>query len=120
MTVDRLVGYLNDMDSAARKILAFTKGMTEQRFSTDERTQMAVMMALALIGESVAKIDIHFPDFPNDHPEISRSRIKGMRNLIVHDYYRAEVGVIWQTATVSIPTLLNELDRIRNWHAQGE
>lgn len=120
MTIDRLTGYLNEMDRAAGSIGKFTRDMTEQQFREDERTQMAIMMALAVIGEAVAKIDTHYPTFKTEHPEIAWSKIKGMRNLIVHDYYRAELSVIWQTVVVSIPDLVSELDRLRNWHAQGE
>jgi uncharacterized protein with HEPN domain len=46
--------------------------------------------------------------------------MKGMRNLIVHDYFRAELSVVWKTITQSIPDLQARLSLLRNWHAQGE
>jgi len=94
--------------------------MDEASFAADTRTQMAVMMGLALIGEAVAKLDKHDPAFLQQHPEIPWLKMKGMRNLIVHDYFRAELSVVWKTITESIPDLQMRLALLRNRHAQGE
>jgi uncharacterized protein with HEPN domain len=113
MSSDRLLLYLDEIDLAASRVQRFIQGM-------DERTQMAVMMGLALIGEAVAKIDKHSPEFISEHSEVPWMKIKGMRNLIVHDYFRTELPVVWKTVTESIPDLQARMALIRNWHAQGE
>ncbi|CUX28562.1 DUF86 domain-containing protein [Rhizobium oryzihabitans] len=120
MSSDRLLLYLTEMDIAASRISDFTHDMDESTFSSDTRTQMAVMMGLALIGEAVAKLDKHYPAFLQQHPEIPWLKMKGMRNLIVHDYFRAELSVVWKTIAESIPDLQARLSLLRNWHAQGE
>ena len=120
MSSDRLLFHLDEIDVAASRVLNFTRGMDDATFYADERTQMAVMMGLALIGEAVAKIDKHSPEFLREHTEIPWMKMKGMRNLIVHDYFRAELPVVWKTVTESIPDLQARMALIRNWHAQGE
>jgi len=120
MSFDRITLYLNEIDVASSRLRGFVHGMDEATFYADERTQMAVMMGLALIGEAVAKIDKCDPEFLNQHPDIPWAKMKGMRNLIVHDYFRAELPVIWQTVTHSIPDLAAQLTLLKNWHAQGE
>lgn len=120
MSTDRLLLYLKEIDVAASRIGDFIREMDEDDFSRDTRTQMAVMMGLALIGEAVAKIDRHYPAFLQQHPDIPWMKMKGMRNLIVHDYFRAELSVVWKTIKQSIPDLQTRLSLLRNWHAQGE
>lgn len=120
MSAARLTEYLDQMRSAADRAREFVSGMSRDDFIADTRTQMAVGMALVLIGEAAARIVAQHPDFPVDHPEIPWSKIRGMRNLVVHDYYEVELPVIWETVKVSLPALISELDALRNWHAQGE
>jgi uncharacterized protein with HEPN domain len=120
MTAHRLGEYLERMHEAGEKACAFLMDMSEERFLADERTQMAVGMALVLIGESASRIMTDHPNFPVEHPEIPWSKIRGMRNLVVHDYYEVELPVVWQTVKSSLPSLISDLDSLRNWHAQGE
>ena len=120
MNSDRLLLQLEEIESATASILKFDTDMDEAAFLSDERTQMAVMMGLAIIGEAVVKIDRGAPEFLRQHPDIPWARMKGMRNLIVHDYFRAEMSVVWKTVTESIPELQEHLATIRNWRAQGE
>jgi uncharacterized protein with HEPN domain len=120
MSDSRLGEYLDRMRSDARKACAFLDGMSAEAFLGDERTQMAVNMALALIGESATRIMSHYPDFPADHPDIPWTKMRGMRNLVVHDYYELELPVVFDTVKTSLPDLIVSLDALRNWRAQGE
>lgn len=120
MSNDRLIVYLEQMHTAARQACAFVEGMTLTDFLADTRTQMAVGMALVLIGESAARILARYPDFPSEHPEIPWAKMKGMRNFVVHDYYELELPVVFTTVQTSLPDLLSHLDNLRNRHAQGE
>ncbi|CAN7419615.1 HepT-like ribonuclease domain-containing protein [Neorhizobium sp. LjRoot104] len=120
MSSDRLREYLDQMHSAALQACDFVAGMEQEAFLADVRTQMAVGMALILIGESAARIMTSHPDFPVDHPEIPWSKIKGMRNFVVHDYYELELPIVLHTVRTSLPALVAELDSLRNWRAQGE
>jgi uncharacterized protein with HEPN domain len=120
MSADRLKEYLDQMQSAASRACEFIDGMTQEAFLSDVRTQMAVAMALVLIGESAARIMTHHPDFPVDHPEIPWSKMRGMRNFVVHDYYELELPVVRETVQTSLPALISHLDSLRHWRAQGE
>jgi len=120
MKAQKLGEYLDRMRDAAEKASAFLTDMPEEQFLADERTQMAVIMALVLIGEAAGRIMVHHPDFPVDHPEIPWSKIRGMRNFVVHDDYEVELPIIWETVRKSIPSLISDLNSLRNPHAQGE
>lgn len=120
MTTDTLIGYLGVMDRAAGSVRSFTNNVPKQQFAGDDRTQMAVMMALVLIGEAAMKIETRYPSFPVEHPELDWSQLKALRDLVSNEDYRADLQGLWHMVTVSIPSIQTELDQIRNWHAQGE
>ncbi|OWV93145.1 hypothetical protein ATY81_14805 [Rhizobium sp. R72] len=120
MSVERLVEYIDRMQQAAEQARALTDGMTESAFLADLRTQLAVTMSLVLLGEAAARIGMNQPDFIRDHPELPWSKIKGMRNLIVRDYYRADLSAIWGTVRCDLADLISQLQSIRHWRMQGE
>jgi len=120
MSNERLLEHIDRMQAAAQTAFELSEGMSEAQFFGDVRTQLAVTMSLVLVGEAAARISAIEPGFPQSHPEIPWARIKGMRNLIVHDYYRAELPVIWQTVRTALPDLVTQLENIRHWRIQGE
>jgi uncharacterized protein with HEPN domain len=120
MNEDRLRDYLEQMQSAALQACDFLADMDRETFFADLRTQMAVAMALVLIGEAASRIMTLHPEFPVDHPEIAWPRMRGMRNFVVHDYYNVELPIVWDTVKTALPELISQLDALRHWRAQGE
>jgi uncharacterized protein with HEPN domain len=120
MSVDRLTQYLEHMQQAAERASGFVDGMSKSEFLADARTQMAVTMALVIIGESAGRIMATAPDFIIDHPEISWAAMKGLRNLIAHDYFNLELETIWHSTQSDLPNLISHLQSIRHWRAEGE
>ena len=120
MMVDRLPEYLGQMRTAATQACDFVATMEREEFLSDIRTQMAVNMTLVLTGEAASRIMTHYPDFTVDHPEIPWSQIRGMRNFVAHDYYELELSIVWDTAKIHLPVLLDDLEVLRHWRAQGE
>lgn len=120
MSNDRLAVYLEQMHAAAVQACEFADGMTLDDFLADARTQMAVGMALVLIGESAARIMAQRPDFCTEHPEVPWAKMKGMRNFVVYDYYEMELPLVLATVQTSLPDLIFHLDNLRHWRVQGE
>lgn len=120
MSVERLPRYLDQMQEAAERACGFVEGIGEDDFLADTRTQMAVTMALVIIGESAGRIMAAAPDFVTEHSEISWVEMKGLRNLIAHDYFNLELKTIWQSTQTNLPDLIFHLKSIRHWRAEGE
>jgi len=114
MSADRLKEYLDQMRSAALQAREFVADMDRDAFLADVRTQMAVAMTLVLIGENASRIMAAYPAFPVDHPEIPWSKMRGMRNFVVHDYYELELPIIWDTLRTALPLLISQIDSLRN------
>ena len=58
------------------------------------------------IGESVNSIDYEFIE---KHKEIDWKQIKGMRNIIVHDYDGVNMKIVWDTIQSDLPLLKQKL-----------
>jgi len=70
-------------------------------------------MPLIVIGELVKKIDkITDQSLLKKYPAIPWGEIKGMRNIVVHDYFNIDAEEIFNTCKEDIPKLAGAIDLI--------
>ena len=94
---------IEDIVAAIDLILEYTHGMERATFRSDRRTVDAVVRNLIIIGEAAN----HVPDdVAAAHPDIPWTRMRGMRNLAVHEYFGVDEDVLWDTVRVNLPALL--------------
>lgn len=101
--------YLEDMVGAAREVEEFTRGFTYERFTQDMRTVRAVIASLQIIGEAATHVP---PEMRRLHPEAPWQQMIGMRNRLVHAYFAVDLAVVWETATVFVPILRPQVERV--------
>jgi len=94
--------YLLDILSAARKVVQYATGVTEEGFERSELLQDATMRQLGIIGEAAGKVS---QETRNAHPEIPWSEMIGMRNRLIHEYSRINLKRVWDTLQNDIPHL---------------
>ncbi len=83
--------YVHHISDAITRIESYVKNMTWKKFSRSHLTQDAVMRQITIIGEASR----HFSaEFQAAHPEISWTKIVGMRNKLVHDYIGVDIGEV--------------------------
>lgn len=99
--------YVLDILLAARKIVRFSEGFDAEKFAADEVLQHAVMRLVQIIGEAARKIT---PAYKEDHPQIPWTQIIGMRNRLVHEYFRVETEIVWEVVERDIPALIPLLE----------
>src|SRR5581483_1702628 len=91
-------------------IQRFTAGMTMDQFSSDSRTQDAVIRRLQIIGDSVKAL-------PNEvivsHPEIPWSNMARTRDKVIHHYLELKLETIWETIQKDLPPLKKPLLALR-------
>jgi uncharacterized protein with HEPN domain len=93
---------IQDILDAVRAIGKYTQEMEFDSFIEDRRTVDAVVRNLIVIGEAA----VHVPeDICLKHPEVPWYDMRGMRNFVVHEYFRADDSVIWDTVKVDLPPL---------------
>ena len=77
--------------------------MTLNAFRADDRTVDAVVRNLIVLGEASR----HIPeDVEQRHPEVPWDRMRGIRNVVVHEYFGVDAEILWETARHDLPPLL--------------
>jgi uncharacterized protein with HEPN domain len=85
---------LANMVDAADKIEKYSAGFVNaEDLYNDSKTFDAILMNFIVIGEMAAKLS---EEFKNRNPEIEWWKIKGLRNIVAHDYFGVDAEEIWQ------------------------
>jgi uncharacterized protein with HEPN domain len=100
---------IEDMLNAARKIAAYVEGLTFEDFARDEKTFDAVLRQLTILGEAATHVPEEIISRTSDIPWFE---MRGMRNIVVHEYFGVNSRIVWETATKNIPALLPLLERL--------
>jgi uncharacterized protein with HEPN domain len=107
MDVEQL-GRLHDILEAARLIASYLSDTTETAFRADRQKQDAVIRRIEIIGEAVA----HLSEATRQGvPELPFRKMRGMRNIVAHDYANVDLNIVWQVATAHVPEVCASLEK---------
>jgi uncharacterized protein with HEPN domain len=93
--------YLEQILDSARKIRVFVGGMDQAAFMDDQKTQSAVIMQLALIGELAKRVS----ESTRKAIAVPCREIAGFRDRAIHDYYQIDLQVAWNTIALDLDPL---------------
>jgi uncharacterized protein with HEPN domain len=94
---------IEDILEAIDEIVSFTDGMTFETFAADRRTARAVLYDFVIIGEAAR----HVPsEVEARHPSVPWGKMRGMRNVMVHEYPRIVLRTVWDTLQEDLPPLV--------------
>ena len=99
--------YLLDILIACRKITQFTEGVSWEEFRQNELLQFALVRILEVMGEAANNIS---QEVQAVHPEIPWGKIIGMRNLLIRQYFRISLEIVWDTVQKDIPVLMKQVE----------
>ncbi|MCW5548677.1 MAG: DUF86 domain-containing protein [Opitutaceae bacterium] len=108
MPDDRQSGLLRDMLDSAILIRAYLASVDRAAFMAASEKQDAVLRRFEIIGEAANRVS---PEAQVLFPDIPFRAIRGMRNIIAHDYGEVDLELVWQTATADLPRLIETLER---------
>ncbi len=106
---DRDASYLSDMLQAGRAIQDFIAGVDLNRFLGNNMLQAAVERKVEILGEAARLLS---EGFKKAHPEVPWKVIVGMRHVLAHEYGEIKQDRMWAVATVHVPRLLPQLERL--------
>ncbi|MBM3131283.1 MAG: DUF86 domain-containing protein [Chloroflexi bacterium] len=114
MPRDRL-DYLRDIVEMMNKIEKFTRDIDFDTFVQDDKTYLAVVQALEIIGEASKHIS---PDLRKRYPRVPWKRMAGMRDKLIHVYFGTDAKIVWETATGLIPALKPQVAQVLDAESQ--
>lgn len=109
MKDDRL--YLIDMLEIALRIQRRISQLSREQFDADEDIQLAITHRLQMIGEAASRVS---ESTRAAMYQVPWKQIAEMRHRIVHDYLNVNQDVVWESATRSVPDLIQLLLPIVN------
>lgn len=82
---------VQDILICARNIQSFTEGMSYDAFLDDPRTIRAVAFEFTTIGEAARVIP---EEIQKKFPDVPWGRMHGIRNVLVHEYFRLDEEIL--------------------------
>jgi uncharacterized protein with HEPN domain len=106
MKDDRL--YIVHMKERIEMIQNFTQDGREE-FLQSEMIQEAVIRCFEVIGEAARQLA---EELRLKYPEITWSKIIGMRNILIHNYQNVDFHQVWEIIEHNLPPLYTQLEGI--------
>jgi len=94
---------LLDMLLAARELDKYTEGVSFEEFDRNRLLQHAIIRLIEIVGEAARNIST---EFKAAHPEIPWSGIIGMRNQLIHEYFRVDSDKVWEVVKKDMAPLI--------------
>jgi uncharacterized protein with HEPN domain len=101
--------FLEDIVSAADAIAAFIENETSDSFEEHQMLRSAVVHELTVVGEAVAHLS---QELRLRHPSVPWQDIKGLRNIVIHNYFGIDWAEVWRAAKRDVPVLRNQVAAI--------
>ena len=84
---------LNHILDAIQAVEGYTNDISFEEFCGSSEKTFATVKQLEIIGEAANKVT---DETINLAPQIEWSKIIGLRNILVHDYYIIDHSIIWE------------------------
>lgn len=94
--------FIADLIETIRDVGTFLHGVERDRWDHDRVLQAAVLHKMLLIGEIASALP---DDLRERYPDVPWRRMRGFRNIAVHQYFAVDYAVVWKIATEDVPKL---------------
>ena len=93
---------IDDIIEAIDKIERYTRGIDFDKWQQDEKTVDAVIRNIEVIGEASTHLPIEIQE---QYKDIPWSLMKGIRNVVAHEYFGIDLEIVWKTVKEDLPVL---------------
>lgn len=108
MKKDPLV-FIGHILESIEKIEKYTKNLTKEKLTKDEKIQDAIIRRIEVIGEAAKNMP---NDFRNEHLEVEWSEIIRTRDKITHHYFGVDLDIVWDIVKRDLPDLKKKIQAI--------
>jgi uncharacterized protein with HEPN domain len=99
---------LQHIPDSINDILIFTKDIDYNAYVADYKLRLAVVKLIENIGEASNGIS---SETIESLPDIEWSLLKGIRNVLIHEYFGIDYEMIWNSIKENIPELKVKIER---------
>lgn len=94
---------------AIEQIDDFTRAIDETEWNNNIMLRLAVSKLIENIGEAATLIS---DDLKAEFPFVEWPILKGIRNILVHEYFGIDYDVLWGAVTQNLPGLRQSISNI--------
>ena len=102
---------VEDMVACLDQIAQYVEGMDFHAFQGDRKTQDAVLLNIAVLGEAATRT---VEEVQLAHPEVPWAEMRDIRNVVIHEYFGTSLPIVWKTITEDLPPLRTRLRSLLN------
>ena len=84
------------------KIEFITKDLSYGIYLEDWIKQDAIVRNIEIIGEAIRNVDDELKQL---YPNVPWNEARGMRNILIYEYFRIEFDEVWKTLNEDLPNL---------------
>jgi uncharacterized protein with HEPN domain len=100
---------LNHIFEALNEIEDFTKGLTYDDYMKNSMLRHALVRLLEIISEASHHISA---DLKSEFSEIEWLALKGLRNVLTHEYFGVDYNLVWNLIVDRVPELKTKINLI--------
>ncbi len=100
---------LKHINDAIEAINEFTKGASKEEFLNNYMLNSAVVRQFEIIGEAVRQLS---DNFKQEHNNIDWKNPNALRNILIHEYFKVDLEIIWKTVQTSLPEFSNKIIKL--------
>ena len=103
----RALDRAHDILEAIANIYEDLGDLSKEAFLLDGKTQRAVIEGFIVVGEAANRLQDLTPELEEDAPVLwlHLRDAYDMRNVLTHEYFRVDAGIVWETVRQEIPEL---------------
>lgn len=101
--------FLTHILESIQEIENYTRGVSEDQFYDDTQKQDAVIRRLEIIGEAVKNLP---KSFRSKHSEVPWQHIAGLRDVLIHNYFGIDMGLVWNVVKNEITWLKETIGKL--------
>ena len=101
--------YLQHVLDEAAYLRESVRGVEKDAFLLDETLKRAFFRSIEIIGEAVKRVP---ETVRQSHPQIAWRAMAGMRDKLIHDYFRVDYEIVWDVVSNKIPDLESEIKKL--------
>ena len=101
--------YFEDIIEHMKYAEEFIKCMTFEEFANDKKTVLSVTKCIEIVGEATK----HIPDSIREkYPEIPWRDMAGIRDRLVHGYFKVNLEIVWVTVAMEFPEIRPMMENV--------
>ncbi len=100
--------YLSNIQESIDRIEEYTQSGKEV-FMQTKMIQDAVIRNFEIIGEATKRLS---PDFISKYADIPWQQMAGLRDVLIHDYLKVNLNLVWQIIEQNLPELKQKVTEI--------